>query len=505
MKSTLLILACTFQNIFRTVSSSQILSTWRDETPKGVGDFDPSGSRDEKGIKEADGEVTKKLLELVGRSSPVKFGTRLPIIDGRVTPIDSFLKNSAESANEITNSNEKNLFDPIPHVSRLIEEDEEEEFSSDEEVVNLTKAEAEAAVSSIDSLSEALSKVSINQPAVTVSDVDDSDDDDFINSEYGKQLAAFLSAKEYAAGRKRKTGSVFYSDSEEEGEGEGVNSKEPCAGNTGSTAADSDSAPTATANTETTASAASTTTEPFDTSSVNLSDYQTIADFVDLSRDDRMKLYAALSDRSLKSISVGSDATLASIPPALFLLKISFKVRLWRGSLLTREEMEQPALLRQAIFGCAQVMNLNDWCDVIELMYRAGLKGTADNFLYEVVVPHIYTLKQLADKSTKPHTKFLLNLATHGHIHVLINLFEDASTSRNLRINIRSPDICFILQFVLTDGWTSDEEALQVMKLLLRERKFEDFIGNYGNVLASLVEGKRGSSLVSILQGKNES
>lgn len=272
-----------------------------------------------------------------------------------------------------------------------------------------------------------------------------------------------------------------------------------------------------------------------------------------LSLADRIKLFAALHDQSMKSQDFVSKIKYVDLPAALFLFKISMAVRRTRGKLLTLEEVvEERDELAETIISSG--IDFDELVQVTEFLFRARYEDVADKIVGRIIVPKLNELFKLQIKARKAKKEseskkekdskkqkdskkeseskkesgkqsasatataapapaaslmkfefaneeilFLSSLAIYGHVLLLTKLLSDSYTGMMLRRYMDRYDVLFILETLLMNGMISDEEIIRAMGLLLAKLDKKEFKAKHGEYLSEHCQSRRNEKLAKML------
>ena len=518
MKSTVLIIACTLQSVFRATSCSDFfpltIEVPKEEieiTPTGINELDISGPSGSDQVK-SHGKAFRMIQG--GESSPAK-QVSTPTGNGRITPLEALL-NSHRSAT-VNGDRFKPIGDKQEYGSDFSSSEDEDEGGHGTSCFKSVSSATSKTGSDLDELDEEISKlteafqsennaVSVSKdlqemPLVYVETVESDDSD---NEKEVKKAESFDN------GEYEETDSIFLTPKVKNIPIPPV-SEVPSTTKVTNPVSSVDEVISST--TKVPLSSSPVAKVPFVASAVenvpiNLFDPRTVEDIIAISNNDkaslssRFHLYTALSDQIFKSLDFTSPVKLSHLPPALFLLKLSMEIRRIGGKLLSAEELRSTKKLRAAISECGRKsMIIETWVSLIEDLFRAGLEDSGKHFLYGVVVPYIHHLEPKEGKGNywSPHGNFLLNLAVKGHVLVMRHLLENESTAFNLRSHIKISEASIILGNIFRNGCVSDEEAMAIMKLLIGNNMMKSFIKEYGPYLLENIVNKRGEEIISIL------
>ena len=233
----------------------------------------------------------------------------------------------------------------------------------------------------------------------------------------------------------------------------------------------------------------------------DLKNYESPQSTVDINLKERFDASKNFFNLQMASQNFKSHMKMDEFPPGLFMLKVSMKIRHYRGHLLTASECTDDGDdLWQAVDKCS--MKIEDLVEVIENLMRAGMEKSSEELFCRVLIPYMFRLKLLKKsyKSTSTDVKgpdydvqlvFLNNLITRGCSLLTRELLIDRSAGRWLRTNLSPFFITNFSQILIENGSLRDEEVLEVIKLMMKEIDLKQFFKVYAKYLVNSIKKLR--------------
>lgn len=223
----------------------------------------------------------------------------------------------------------------------------------------------------------------------------------------------------------------------------------------------------------------------------DLLSYDSFEEIAELSERGRFELSMALTILFHDMNNFKSDVKMADIPESLRLIQVAKTVRnlmmkkLRKAGqnslvpLLSPEEMTSFSGLGKAVAKCS-LESITDVFMLVEHLLRAETRVT-DKVAYKLIDKLL--LPQIRSMNEDALREMVNYIATQGYVNLLKDLL--ANTGETLLSHLDLKDVGFILTTSMDNGIMSDEEAIEMIKLLSKRVGFDRVLKVYGNELAA--------------------
>ena len=223
----------------------------------------------------------------------------------------------------------------------------------------------------------------------------------------------------------------------------------------------------------------------------DLLSYDNFEEISELSERGRSELSMALTILFHDINNFESNVKMADIPESLRLIQVAKIVRnlmmkkLRKDGqnsmvpLLSPEELKSYSSLSEAVANCS-LESITDVFMLVENLLRVETPVTdrvANNLIDKLLLPRIKSKNEDALRETVNY------IATHGYVNLLKDLL--ANTGETLLSHLDLRDVGFILSTSMGNGIMSDEEAIEMIKLLSKRVGFDRVLRVYANEIAA--------------------